>query len=107
MPDKKQEIQRYKCHTCYSIVDSVPCSVCGERQIDEMCSEDHICTCTEDVHDGIRYCKKCGEIVCPCGSHDTVGLSRITGYIAEVGGFSAGKAQELKDRHRYNIGVDE
>ena len=85
---------KYKCHICYHIVDQDPCPLCGS-DVEEMCENDHVCTCKEDIHDGIHYCEKCGDPVCPCGAHDTLALSRITGYILEVGskghGWNQGK----------------
>lgn len=69
----------------------------------EMCPNDHT-ECGHEVIDGLAYCEMCGEAMCPvCGCHDVAQLSRITGYIQEVSGFNAGKAQELKDRTRYTI----
>ena len=98
-----------KCVKCnlQGFTESV-CPECGSTDgIIPMCSQDHLCICTNPVHDGIRYCPICGDIVCPCGSHDAMGLSRITGYLQEVGnektGWNNGKKQELKDRKRYDI----
>jgi anaerobic ribonucleoside-triphosphate reductase len=72
-----------------------------------MCPADHLCTCIEDIHSGIKFCELCGDIICPCGSHDNLGLSRITGYIQEVGnektGWNNGKKAELIQRQRYDI----
>jgi anaerobic ribonucleoside-triphosphate reductase len=42
--------------------------------------------------------------MCPkCESHDVAQISRVTGYIQEVGGWNVGKQQELKDRKRYDV----
>ena len=96
-------MQKFKCHTCYSITDHNPCPECDADHLIKMCEEDHVCTCVEDVHSGVRYCEKCGAAVCPCGSHDVVQVSRVTGYLADVSGFNKAKKQELKDRHRVNV----
>lgn len=55
---------------------------------------------------GIMNCPVCHKPMCPhCGNHSVSQLSRVTGYIGEVGGWNDAKKQELKDRQRYNIGV--
>lgn len=65
----------------------------------------HSCTCPEDIHFGVKYCPNCGYPVCPdCGSADVIQISRVTGYLSDVGGWNNAKKQELKDRRRYNIG---
>ena len=52
----------------------------------------------------IKYCQLCGKAMCPvCGRHSVHQLSRVTGYVGEVGGWNNGKQQELKDRKRYAI----
>jgi hypothetical protein len=79
------------------------CQDCGLDMV-ELCPEDHACTCAATVHSGISYCKTCGDAVCPgCGSHDVAQISRVTGYLQEVGGWNAAKQQELLDRHRVDI----
>ena len=98
---------RYKCHVCKLIINEEDledglCPVC-HKQVVEMCPAD-VPRCSHDVVETIAYCNVCGEPVCPiCGSHDVVQISRVTGYLQEVGGWNAGKQQELKDRHRWNI----
>lgn len=67
-----------------------------------MCANDHVCTCHDDVQDGLNTCPDCGAFVCKCGSHDVEVLSRITGYIQPTKGWNAGKLAEFKDRSRYN-----
>jgi hypothetical protein len=102
--------KKYKCHICHLIlkadqVEEEPsgrmiCSVC-HQPVREMCYLDH-CHCSHDVIHGLEYCPICGDAICPeCGSHDVSQVSRVTGYLAEVGGFNKSKAQELKDRTRY------
>ena len=92
---------RFKCPICYTIVPEVPCPVCGYVYPAQMCELDHVCTCTDDISEGLKYCEKCGEPICPCGSHDVSQVSRVTGYLADVGGMNNGKQQEIKDRQRY------
>jgi anaerobic ribonucleoside-triphosphate reductase len=41
--------------------------------------------------------------VCPCGSHDVVGITRVTGYMQDLAGMNEGKQREIKDRKRYDI----
>ena len=92
---------RFKCPICYTIVDCKPCPECGYGNPAPMCELDHMCTCGEDITEGLNYCPKCGEAICPCGSHDVSQVSRVTGYLADVGGMNNGKQQEIKDRQRY------
>lgn len=98
---------KYKCHVCKMIlseedlIDGV-CPKCMIQPV-EMCVEDKICECAFDISGKINYCPKCGEAVCPCGSHDTLTISRVTGYLQAVPGWNAAKQQELKDRQRYDI----
>lgn len=55
---------------------------------------------------GIRTCPVCHRPMCPaCGNHSVTQISRVTGYIGEVGGWNESKKQELKDRQRYQVGV--
>ena len=80
IPEKER---RYKCHTCYTIVDKTPCPACGEKFLEIMCPLDH-CECKEvepiTTH---AYCPLCGEAVCPvCQTHDILRLSRVTGLTA-------------------------
>lgn len=98
---------KFKCLNCSLILDGLDlvdykCPVCHEKPT-EMCENDHVCTCKDDVHDGIRYCEKCGKPTCPCGAEDVLCLSRVTGYIADIEGWRASKRQELKDRKRHEI----
>jgi anaerobic ribonucleoside-triphosphate reductase len=103
---------RYKCYRCSIVLDrddlenGLCCPECHtNEQLREMCPEDH-CNCGHDVSETISYCRVCGEAVCPvCGCHDVVQISRVTGYLQEVGGWNMGKAQELKDRTRVYIAV--
>jgi hypothetical protein len=96
---------QYKCHTCLLIVEEVPCPKCGEeKNIKKMCEDDH-CHCTHEVESGVAYCPKCGAAMCPiCKCHDVSQVSRVTGYLSDVGGWNEAKRQELKDRQRYSAG---
>jgi len=101
--DVPESERRYKCHTCHYIVDERPCPNCGEWDLEVMCPLDH-CHCTHPLVERIDYCPLCGKPVCPeCGSHDVSQVSRVTGYLADVAGWNAGKQQELKDRARYAV----
>jgi len=97
--------RRYKCHTCHTIVEEVPCPRCGDPHLEIMCPLDH-CHCSHEITEGIAHCPLCGEPVCTdsyCLCHDVFQLSRVTGYYANVNSFNNGKRQELKDRHRYDV----
>lgn len=100
---------RYKCVACKIVIsedllDDGKCPECKSGiNLEKMCPNDHV-DCGHDIVEGLAYCPICGEGMCPkCGSHDIEQLSRITGYIQAVSGYNAGKAQELKDRHRYMV----
>lgn len=100
---------RYKCLTCYLILRAEQlidgnCPECHSNDnLQPMCPKDTV-HCNHDKTESLAYCDVCGKPVCPeCGCHDVAQFSRITGYIQDVGGWNAGKAQELKDRHRVNI----
>lgn len=101
LPDN---LKRYKCMICYSAgFDTPTCPECGNTETIVMCVLDH-CNCHHDIIEKLEYCPICEQAICPeCGSHDVEQISRITGYLNAVSGFNAGKAQELKDRHRENI----
>lgn len=94
---------RFKCHTCHHVVTENPCPCCGETNLEVMCPLDH-CNCHHNIIEKIEYCPLCGQAICPdCGSHDVSQVSRVTGYMADVSGWNAGKRQELKDRARYKV----
>jgi len=97
--------KRYKCFTCMKIVivePKTPCPSCGDTHLQEMCELDH-CNCHHEIVAGIAHCKKCGQPVCPtCNGHDVSQVSRVTGYLSDVGGWNNSKKQELKDRTRYD-----
>jgi hypothetical protein len=98
----------FKCHTCYTIipdkeVEDGRCPVCGDKYIVAMCPLDHLCTCSLEIQSNVRFCERCGEPICECGSHDVVQISRVTGYLSEVSGWNKAKQQELKDRNRVTI----
>jgi len=102
LEDVPVEKRRYKCHTCYHIVDDTTCPVCGETHLEIMCPLDHS-HCSHTIVERIEYCPLCGAAICPeCGSHDVSQISRVTGYMQDVSGWNAGKRQELRDRVRYD-----
>jgi hypothetical protein len=79
------------------------CPDCGAPAIIQ-CNKDKVCRCGREIHGGIKFCPVCGNPICPgCGSHDVLSISRITGYMQDVAGWNAGKAQELKERKRYDL----
>jgi hypothetical protein len=100
--------KRFKCFTCHSIVTLTPgedCPKCQEKakNLIEVCPNDH-CNCSHEIIFSLAYCPLCGEAMCPeCGCHDVAQISRVTGYLQDVAGWNPAKAQELKDRTRYNI----
>ena len=103
LEDIPEDERRYKCFSCHLIINEKPCPNCGEEQVRIMCPLDS-CGCSHNITETIEYCPLCGEPVCPmCGTHDVSQVSRVTGYMADVSGFNAGKKQELKDRARYDV----
>jgi hypothetical protein len=103
-----QEKKRYKCHTCYNILnysDLVDgnCPVCKNAlTLVEKCPIDHN-GCHHDVQPGVMVCPVCGEFVCTiCHDHSVVTVSRITGYMSDISGWNAGKRAEFIDRVRVN-----
>lgn len=99
--------QRYKCEPCKLILkeedlEDGKCPEC-DIPVHKMCERDH-CHCSHEIVESIAYCPICGKPCCPiCGCEDVEQISRVTGYLGAVSGWSAGKAQELKDRTHYNI----
>lgn len=76
--------------------------------VEQTCPLDSLAEHHGGVVGGMHYCPYCGEPYCPdCGSHDVSMISRVTGYLGDVGNFNAGKRQELKDRTRYDVGAVE
>ena len=104
-------MDQYKCLTCCIVVDEEDleegkCPVCKEtRGLKKMCIRDVAHCGHVDPQASIAICEVCGEVICPaCGSHHThFGISRVTGYLAEVHGWGNGKIAELKDRKHYDI----
>ena len=91
----------YKCLKCFIISEDKVCTLCGETG-EIMCSNDHVCTCALEVTPGMQTCKICGKPVCPCGAHNVLVWSRVTGYLQDVSGWNSAKRQELVDRQRYD-----
>lgn len=95
-----------KCNKCHLIFKELidKCPECNGDLV-VMCEND-TGSCGHGVVSGTKICEKCGEFICPtCGAHDTVAISRITGYMSPVGNgsWNAAKLQELKDRKRYDV----
>ena len=88
-----------RCNSCYLYTRFEICPLC-QKKTTPTCEKDHPCSCLGDIHEGTYYCG-CGNPTCPCGSHDVVQISRVTGYLSDVKGWNAAKKQELIDRQRY------
>ena len=103
--------RRYKCFTCSTIFGyelfkeaDDRCPNCNDTHSIIMCPIDHNkCTHTTPMA-SIANCPICGDAMCPeCGTHDVMQISRVTGYLQDVGGWNNAKRQELKDRSRTTI----
>jgi hypothetical protein len=100
----------HKCELCKLILKDEDliegkCPECKTKPV-SMCKNDRgSCSHPGEEQFGIiAYCPECKAPCCPiCGSHDVLIVSRITGYYSDVGGWNAAKAQELKDRSRYDV----
>ena len=111
--------KRFKCTVCWGFINDISkyegieykdkektkpfCPDCGTPMV-KMCENDKPCTCIIDVTPGITYCEKCGAMTCPCGSENVTVWSRVTGYLQSVESFNASKKQEVRDRHKWNLG---
>lgn len=98
---------RYKCESCFAMFDEKflvdgRCPECGGEQILKTCEHDHACECSLDVTGGMTKCPTCGAYTCPCGSHNVIVISRITGYMQPLSGWNAAKVAEFEDRTRYD-----
>lgn len=87
---KETDLEEGKCPECNTIPKP-------------MCEQDHECTCQVDIQGGTQVCPECREFTCKCGCHDAFVISRVTGYLAEVGGWGAGKRAEFADRTHYDV----
>jgi len=102
--------EMYKCFNCFLIfrkweMIEDECPECHTHHlVKKMCEKDTgVCHCAHDTHESVILCPVCNDPVCPeCGSHDVVGVSRVTGYLSDVSGWRASKKAEFKDRTRYN-----
>ena len=100
--------RRYKCHTCYYILNQPQlkegrCPICGEKQLEPMCPIDNV-DFIKDIHESIEICPLCDKPIDPIThNHNVVAITRVTGYLQDFSGFNAGKQQEVKDRVRNNI----
>lgn len=104
---------RYKCLDCFvGYMDEADCTngcpECGSTNLEKHCEKDNPCHCGKHMHEHVVVCDVCGQPVCPtCNCHDVVAISRITGYLSDLSGWSMGKRQEFIDRKRYGIGTEE
>jgi len=61
--------------------------------------------CSREMVPNTEICPICDHACCPdCMNHKVEQLSRVTGYLSTVSQWGASKAQEFKDRQRFNIG---
>lgn len=102
---------KYKCNICHLFFSSDEhivgdkCPKCNSKVI-ELCDVcgDHMCNCINSPIQGIAYCDKCGEMICPqCGGWNVTQVSRVTGYLSDVQGWGASKRRELIDRTRVTL----
>jgi len=102
---------RYKCFNCFLIFEETEmedelCPGCQTSHLlKKLCKNDPgVCKCALDTHPNVILCPICNDPICPeCGSHDVVGVSRVTGYLSDVSGWRNSKKAEFKDRQRYNM----
>ena len=99
--------RRYKCNICFVVMkeelldEDGNCPLC-HKPVTEMCPVGPV-RCDHDMVEGVAFCDVCDAPMCPiCGCHNVAQISRVTGYISDVGGWNESKRQELKDRVRYN-----
>jgi predicted RNA-binding Zn-ribbon protein involved in translation (DUF1610 family) len=105
--EKPVEMKRWKCHTCYTVLNDNQlidnkCPQCGEPHLAPMCKLDNI-HCSHNMVSGLKYCPDCGQPICPvegCFSHDVFQLSRVTGYLGNIQSYNQGKRAEVRDRTR-------
>jgi hypothetical protein len=103
----EEKERRFACHDCLVLLNESDliegkCPNCNNTP-KEICKEEHQCNCTEEITGGTQTCPVCGEFTCPCGSHSAFVISRVTGYLADVGGWGKGKRAEFNDRTRYDV----
>lgn len=101
-------LKQFKCSDCSVIFTesqspSGTCPVCHiSTHVKVMCPVDTP-TCSHQITSGVEWCPACNSPVCPtCGCHEVSQISRVTGYLSNVGSWCAAKQQELKDRVRHN-----
>lgn len=115
-----QEHKKYKCHNCYTLLNSDEiidgkCVYCGEeKMLKTVCPIDHN-GCSHPITEGISICPICGEPTCViCHDHAVVCISRVTGSeaklsayfhrnLSDVAGWNSAKRAELNDRVRSNL----
>jgi Anaerobic ribonucleoside-triphosphate reductase len=108
IPDSDKKFKCFNCYTVFKIdnAQQIKCPKCDRTEnIKEACPLEQFHSCAHPVSDTIAYCPICKQAICPqCKTnHDVMQISRVTGYLQDVSGFNAGKAQELRDRKRYDI----
>lgn len=100
-------LQKFKCQVCKLILkeedlEEGNCPECKNKP-HKMCGRDN-CTCHHEITESIAYCPDCKQPMCPiCESHDVSQISRVTGYLQEVGGWNKAKQRELMDRVHYDV----
>jgi hypothetical protein len=109
-----EETKKFKCYNCFASFRSSErvagnCPECGTKaSIQPQCPIEHISGCIHETSSGFSICPICGEFVCPqcLTMHSVIVISRVTGYVSVVGGWSAGKRQELLDRVHSNLNAE-
>lgn len=123
----------FKCHRCKVIFDifagglpvfmalsgkdGIICPECKSDSTELMCKVDAYSIylklsgkvrCREGVViNGTDICPICQDPICPeCYNHSVVSLSRVTGYLQDISGWNAAKKQELEDRKRYVMNLE-
>jgi len=104
-----KEERRYKCTACAVVFPDVKenkiaeCPICHTKDIQIMCPLDHT-KCFHEIFTFSEMCPLCDQPICPdCGSHDVTVISRVTGYLQDLGGWNNAKQQEFRDRKRYDM----
>lgn len=111
MKQAPSNCKRFKCFDCFTVFKATDivagnCPICTAKVQESaiVCPLERF-ECGHTISSGVETCPVCDKPVCPqCHTnHDVVGISRVTGYLADISGWANGKKQELKDRKRYEI----
>ncbi|MDD3041106.1 anaerobic ribonucleoside-triphosphate reductase [Bacteroides sp.] len=97
----ESEIPYWIC-SCGKILPSknMTCPDCSATSPRPMCPLDTLDVPTT-IEATLITCPLCNEFIHPGnGSHDVTVRSRVTGYLADVTNFNAGKLDELKNRQK-------